>query len=194
MARRLVTAERSKTPMETPNRSASPKSTEMAKRRIRDGAHHEVDAVVVGVLPRPGHISRQPLEARACGSGGCRRSLEPGAGRGSPAHRVDRGRRALDAQRDAPTRRGQAVGVGRVGHRRIEPGRVGHEPMRTGRHEGGAGVPGGLARHRRSAGADVDELQTLERESVRRRVVDLDELIRSACSTGEQLADHQVRE
>jgi len=66
--------------------------------------------------------------------------------------------------------------------------------MGTGRHKRGAGGPGGLARHRGAACADVDELQALERESVRRGVVDLDELVRRACSTGDQLADHQVGE
>jgi hypothetical protein len=50
------------------------------------------------------------------------------------------------------------------------------------------GIPGRLAGDRRTAGADVDELQAVERQVTGRRVVDLDELVRRAGGAGEQLS------
>ena len=136
----------------------------------------------------PGRRSRlAPVRWRIRGQ-----ALHPGAGGSSPTHSIDGGGGTLNAQRHAAAGGGHAAGVERIGDRREAAQLVGDEEMGTRWHPWRSEAPGRPTAHRRPAGRDVDELESLEGQRRRRWVVELDQLVARARAAGHHLADDEV--
>ncbi len=160
--------------------------------RIGNGPNDEVCEVAVGIDGGARRPAGAPLQA------GARRwhirgqPFQPGAGGSSPTDSIDGGGGTLNAQRHAAAGGGHAAGVERIGDRREAAELVGDEEMGTRWHLGSAEAPGRPPAHRRAAGRDVDELESLEGQRRRRWVVELDQLVARARAAGHHLADDEV--
>ena len=98
----------------------------------------------------------------------------------------------LNAQRHAAAGGCHAAGVEGIGDRRELPSSLATRRWAPGWHLGSSEAPGLPTAHRRPAGRDVDELESLEGQWRRRWVVELDQLVARARAAGHHLADDEV--
>ena len=151
--------------------------------------HEPVGCIVVRVAAVPQCAARQALQARSSGRRRRGRSLDESIRRVAPPDRIDR-RSADDPQRHRAARRREPARVRQVRHGSVDARGVGDEDPPT-RVERGRRGPRRLARHRRTAGRRIDDLQAGQVDRRAALVGDLHELVGCRRATGLDLRDHE---